>query len=85
MKPKGYRDQGGRRPGLRQGTWHSFGVQDGLVYDTVQQVLQDRKGDIWIATEGGITRYRPSTTDLVMAAGGGVGRERREDIPLLTS
>ena len=34
--------------------------RDGLASNTVQQILQARSGDIWIATEGGLTRYRPS-------------------------
>jgi len=36
--------------------------KDGLVSDAVQEVRQGRDGLIWIATEGGITRYRPSRT-----------------------
>lgn len=33
--------------------------KDGLVHDGVQALFQDRHGDIWIGTEGGVTRYRP--------------------------
>ena len=35
--------------------------RDGLVADTVQHILQGLDGDFWIATDGGVTRYRPST------------------------
>jgi signal transduction histidine kinase len=35
---------------------------DGLISDVVQEVRQVRNGDLWIVTEGGITRYRPSHT-----------------------
>ena len=34
---------------------------DGLVSDAVQSIMQDRDGDFWISTDGGITRYRPSS------------------------
>ena len=34
--------------------------RDGLVSDTVQDILQDRDGDFWITTDGGVTRYTPS-------------------------
>ena len=36
-------------PGSRQGSWHSFGVQDGLPYHLVD-LLQDRNGQLWWAT-----------------------------------
>ena len=32
---------------------------DGLVNYEVNQLLQDRNGDIWIATSDGVTRYHP--------------------------
>ena len=35
--------------------------RDGLIADTVHDVYQDRDGDFWIATDSGVTRYRPST------------------------
>ena len=35
--------------------------RDGLVADSVQDIFQDRDGDFWIASDSGITRYRPST------------------------
>ena len=34
--------------------------KDGLVHDTTQQILRERGGaEYWIATEGGLSRYRP--------------------------
>ena len=35
---------------------------DGLAHNAVQEIIQARNGDIWIATEGGITRYRSGIT-----------------------
>jgi len=35
--------------------------RDGLIADSVHDVYQDRDGDFWIATDSGVTRYRPST------------------------
>ena len=37
-------------------------TRDGLTNDAVHDMVQDRNGDIWIATEGGVTRYRPHHT-----------------------
>ena len=34
--------------------WH---VQDGLPHDEVSSVLQDRTGHLWVATNGGLTRF----------------------------
>jgi len=36
--------------------------RDGITHDAVQEILQARNGDIWIATEGGVTRYRDRRT-----------------------
>jgi len=35
--------------------------RDGLVGDTVHDVIQDRDGDFWITTDSGVSRYRAST------------------------
>ncbi|MBT4500255.1 MAG: hypothetical protein HOC74_21175 [Gemmatimonadetes bacterium] len=32
--------------------------RDGLAHDQVNHILQDQRGDIWIATSGGATRPR---------------------------
>ena len=42
--------------GFRQGLWQTLGVQDGLRH-WVSSVLQDREGQLWIGTTGGVTRY----------------------------
>lgn len=39
----------------------SFLSRDGLSSDVTHQVLQDREGNIWIGTEGGLDRFRPAT------------------------
>lgn len=35
--------------------------RDGLSDNGMQAAVQDESGDLWLATDGGITRYRPST------------------------
>ena len=35
---------------------------DGLAHNTVQKIIQAQNGDVWIATEGGATRYRSRTS-----------------------
>ena len=42
-------------------TSQSLSKQDGLTSEAVQEIIETRDGDIWIATEGGLTHYRPST------------------------
>lgn len=36
--------------------------RDGLIDNGVHAILRDRDDAMWIATDGGVTRYRPSTT-----------------------
>ncbi len=36
-----------------------FDSSDGLVNDMVQSIIEDREGDLWIATEYGISRFDP--------------------------
>jgi ligand-binding sensor domain-containing protein len=36
-------------------------VKEGLAHNGVHPILQDHHGDIWIGTDGGLNRYRPST------------------------
>ena len=44
--------------GLRHGLWTSFGVHDGMPSAQVIDLLQDAKGNIWIAfNESGLSRY----------------------------
>jgi len=35
--------------------------REGLAHNTVNALLEDTQGDIWIGTEGGLSRYRPRT------------------------
>ncbi|MBI2503195.1 MAG: response regulator, partial [Candidatus Latescibacteria bacterium] len=44
-------------PGLRQGLWHSFGVEDGLQGTSVRCLFQDRQGYLWVRADRGVTRY----------------------------
>lgn len=39
----------------------SFSHRDGLSSDATHQLLQDREGNIWVGTEGGLDRFRPAT------------------------
>ncbi|MBT5589606.1 MAG: hypothetical protein HOJ45_16525, partial [Gemmatimonadetes bacterium] len=53
--------------------------QDGLAHDGAQDVMETAFGDLWIPTEGGVSRYRPSSeppgvrlTDVIAEASHGV-------------
>ncbi|MCY7295009.1 ligand-binding sensor domain-containing diguanylate cyclase [Alteromonas sp. a30] len=35
----------------------SFNVKDGLTHEVIRGVIQDKRGFLWIATEGGLNRY----------------------------
>ena len=62
-----------RRGHLWIGTWGTgvvrfdglvfqyLSLRNGLINNGVQDIVEDRHGDLWICTDGGITRYRPST------------------------
>lgn len=39
----------------------SFTGRDGLSSDVTNQVLEDREGNIWVGTEGGLDKFRPAT------------------------
>lgn len=39
----------------------SFTTRDGLSSDLPNQILEDREGNLWVATEGGLDRFRPAT------------------------
>jgi ligand-binding sensor domain-containing protein len=39
-----------------------FTVQEGLAGEQVTGIIEDRKGRVWIATDGGLSRYDPSDT-----------------------
>ncbi len=44
---------------LRNGVWNSFTVEEGLPSNTIYHLYQDSRGDIWAATEFGISRFNP--------------------------
>ena len=50
-------------PGRKRGLWHTFDGTDGLPSPVVQDMLEDRKGNLWIATliGEGICRYDGGT------------------------
>jgi hypothetical protein len=43
--------------GYRHGFWQILGESDGLVENNVTSLLEDRSGQIWIGTSGGLSRY----------------------------
>ena len=45
----------------------SFTVRDGLSSDVINQILEDREGNLWVGTQGGLDRFRPAT--LIAEAG----------------
>ena len=42
--------------------WSSLDMRDGLAGNVVSLIHQDADGSLWFATNGGVTRYRRSTT-----------------------
>ncbi len=43
--------------GIRHGLWQSLGVPDGLPSGGIRAILQDQRGYLWFATDGGVSRY----------------------------
>jgi len=43
--------------GPGHGHWHQYNVTDGLASGTVGEIYQDREGNFWFGTSGGVTRY----------------------------
>lgn len=42
-------------------TFRHYGTSNGLVNDMVQAIAEDKQGNLWIATEYGISRFNPET------------------------
>jgi hypothetical protein len=53
----GTRDNGVWRFDSKQGALTQFSVKDGLSDNRVRDIIEDRRGNIWLATENGISRY----------------------------
>ena len=49
----------GRYDGTR---WRVFTTEDGLLHNEVRSIAEDRAGNLWFGTGGGVTRYCPSET-----------------------
>lgn len=43
---------------LHDGVLRTYTTKDGLANDSVRSLLRDREGDLWIGTNGGLTRLR---------------------------
>jgi len=46
---------------VHQGRSDMFSLSDGLSGDSVAAIFQDREGDVWVATNGGLDRFRNFT------------------------
>jgi signal transduction histidine kinase/ligand-binding sensor domain-containing protein len=53
-----------------RGTIEAFARSDGLSGDTVGSILEDREGTIWVATNGGLDRFRSFAAQTYSAAQG---------------
>ncbi len=47
----------------------TFSTEQGLSGDFVRSVFEDREGTVWVATNGGLDRFRPNKLDLVELPG----------------
>jgi len=47
--------------GRGTGHWRTFDASDGLIQTIVQSVFQDREGNLWFGTRGGVSRYDGKT------------------------
>ncbi|MCI0601897.1 protein kinase [bacterium] len=47
---------GGGLSRMKDGKWSSFTTKEGLSSDVVNEVVQDRKGDLWVTTERGLNQ-----------------------------
>ena len=54
----------------------SMNSADGLISDIVYSFSQNSAGDVWISTEGGLSRYRGNAFDLKIEAGGQLPKVR---------
>lgn len=41
--------------------YENYGTDEGLVNDVIQSILGDKNGDLWVATEYGISKFNPVT------------------------
>jgi signal transduction histidine kinase/ligand-binding sensor domain-containing protein len=55
--------------GIDRRNGHRFTSEQGLAGNDVVAVLEDREGNIWVATDGGVSRLSPSLVSLVSVAG----------------
>ena len=47
--------------GARRGLWHTYAEPDGLPHSSVSAIHEDRRGRLWFATQGGISRFDGET------------------------
>jgi len=44
-------------PGLRTGLWQTYSIADGLPSSHISHIMQDTRGYLWLATDGGLCRF----------------------------
>jgi len=44
-------------PGSQQGPWLTFDISDGFAPGSVEEILEDREGNLWFATSQGLRQY----------------------------
>ncbi len=60
--------------GARRGAWLTYGVAEGLPRATVETIIQDREGDLWLGTAGGgLVRFDGARFTIYTQADGLVG------------
>ena len=62
---------------LGRGAWQTFGLPDGLLSPMITDIIQDRRGHLWLATGLGVSRYDGETFTAFTAADGLVGNTVR--------
>jgi len=74
---------GSRWFGTSNGVYHDaklFTTNDGLSNNTIRDIHEDRRGDVWLATDFGVNRIRPDGTVESFAGRGGLGTEYAMEI-----
>ncbi|HYC51673.1 MAG TPA: triple tyrosine motif-containing protein [Gemmatimonadaceae bacterium] len=55
---------------ISNGRLEQFTAADGLTSDRLRSVFEDREGNVWVLTYGGLDRFRPALTDVLASKRG---------------
>lgn len=55
-------------------SFRHYGVSEGLVNAMTMAIEEDRYGNVWISTEGGMSCFSPKTSTFLLSMGGGNGQ-----------